>query len=32
MEGHIKLLGDYPVRVTLHPDVIATVTLHVVSV
>ncbi len=32
MEGHIKHLGDYPVRVALHPDVIATVTLHVVSV
>jgi large subunit ribosomal protein L9 len=31
LEGHIKHLGDYPVRVSLHPDVVATVTLHVVS-
>ncbi|MFN8129217.1 MAG: 50S ribosomal protein L9 [Candidatus Nanopelagicales bacterium] len=30
-DGHIKALGDYPVRVSLHPDVVATVTLHVVS-
>jgi large subunit ribosomal protein L9 len=30
--GHIKSLGDYPVRVSLHPDVAATVTVHVVSV
>ena len=32
VDGHIKTLGDYPVRVSLHPDVVATVTLHVVSV
>ena len=32
LDGHIKSLGDYPVRVSLHPDVVATVTLHVVSV
>ena len=32
IDGHIKALGDYPVRVSLHPDVVATVTLHVVSV
>ncbi len=32
LDGHIKALGDYPVRVSLHPDVVATVTLHVVSV
>ncbi|MCU0278012.1 MAG: 50S ribosomal protein L9 [Candidatus Nanopelagicales bacterium] len=31
LEGHIKQLGDYPVRVALHPGVDATVTLHVVS-
>ncbi len=31
LEGHIKQLGDYPVRVSLHPEVEATVTLHVVS-
>ena len=31
LDGHIKALGDYPVRVSLHPDVVATVTLHVVS-
>ena len=31
VDGHIKALGDYPVRVSLHPDVVATVTLHVVS-
>jgi large subunit ribosomal protein L9 len=30
LDGHIKSLGDYPVRVSLHPDVVATVTLHVV--
>lgn len=32
LEGHIKTLGDYPVRIALHPDVDADVTLHVVSV
>ena len=32
IDGHIKALGDYPVRVSPHPDVVATVTLHVVSV
>ena len=32
IDGHIKSLGDYPVWVSLHPDVVATVTLHVVSV
>ena len=31
IDGHIKALGDYPVRVSLHPDVAATVTVHVVS-
>ena len=28
---NIKTLGDYPVRISLHPDDVATVTLHVVS-
>lgn len=32
LDGHIKTLGDYPVRISLHPDVVATVTVHVVSV
>jgi large subunit ribosomal protein L9 len=32
IDGHIKTLGDYPVRISLHPDVVATVTVHVVSV
>jgi large subunit ribosomal protein L9 len=31
IDGHIKQLGDYPVRVALHPEVDAEVTLHVVS-
>ena len=31
VDGHIKALGDYPVRISLHPDVVATVNLHVVS-
>jgi len=32
VDGHIKTLGDYPVRISLHPDVAATITVHVVSV
>ncbi len=32
VDGHIKTLGDYPVRISLHPDVVATITVHVVSV
>ncbi len=31
IDGHIKTLGDYPVRISLHPDVVATVSVHVVS-
>lgn len=31
LSGHIKQLGDYPVRVTLLPGVDATITLHVVA-
>ena len=32
IDGHIKTLGDYPVRISLHPDVVATITVHVISV
>lgn len=32
LEGHIKSLGDYPVRIALHPEVDADITVHVVSV
>ena len=32
IDGHIKTLGDYPVRISLHPDVAATITVHVISV
>ncbi|MFN8183855.1 MAG: 50S ribosomal protein L9 [Candidatus Nanopelagicales bacterium] len=31
IDGHVKSLGAYPVRVSLHPDVAAQVTLNVVS-
>jgi len=31
IDGHIKSLGDYQVRVSLHADVAALVTVHVVS-
>lgn len=29
--GHIKSLGDYPVKIALHPEVDADITVHVVS-
>ena len=32
IDGHIKTLGNYPVRISLHPDVVATITVHVISV
>ncbi len=31
IDGHVKSLGAYPVRVSLHPDVAAQVTVNVVS-